>query len=119
MTLCRALTVRQPWASLIACGVKRIEIRSWATAYRGVLWIHAGAASLAQVPERYARALVLSDELPRGAIIARVDLVGVRRLGEMWGWCLERPVRLSRPVVCAGRQGLWSVPASLCARLAR
>lgn len=38
----RALTVRQPWASLIALGVKTIETRSWSTAYRGPLVIHAG-----------------------------------------------------------------------------
>lgn len=39
----RALTVRQPWASLIALGTKRIETRSWSTRYRGPLAIHAGA----------------------------------------------------------------------------
>ena len=38
----KALTVRQPWASLIALGVKRIETRSWRTSYRGPLAIHAG-----------------------------------------------------------------------------
>ncbi len=38
----KALTVRQPWASLIAVGVKTIETRSWRTEYRGPLAIHAG-----------------------------------------------------------------------------
>lgn len=38
----KALTVRQPWASLIACGAKTIETRSWRTSYRGWLAIHAG-----------------------------------------------------------------------------
>lgn len=38
----RALTIRQPWASLIAAGVKTIETRSWATSYRGSMLIHAG-----------------------------------------------------------------------------
>ena len=40
----RALTIRQPWASLIALGVKTIETRSWQTHYRGPLLIHAGKA---------------------------------------------------------------------------
>ena len=40
----RALTVRQPWASLIAAGAKTIETRSWSTGYRGDLLIHAGKA---------------------------------------------------------------------------
>ncbi len=38
----KALTLHQPWASLIACGRKRIETRSWKTDYRGPLAIHAG-----------------------------------------------------------------------------
>lgn len=39
----KAITVRQPWASLIAAGVKTIETRSWSTKYRGPLAVHAGA----------------------------------------------------------------------------
>lgn len=38
-----ALSLWQPWASLIALGVKTIETRSWSTQYRGPLAIHAGA----------------------------------------------------------------------------
>ncbi len=37
----KALTLTQPWASLVAIGAKRIETRSWKTAYRGPLAIHA------------------------------------------------------------------------------
>ena len=37
----KALTLTQPWASLMAAGAKRIETRSWATSYRGELVIHA------------------------------------------------------------------------------
>lgn len=39
----KALTLYQPWATLVALGVKTIETRSWATKYRGPLAIHAGA----------------------------------------------------------------------------
>lgn len=38
----KAITLTQPWASLVAIGAKRIETRSWATKYRGPLAIHAG-----------------------------------------------------------------------------
>lgn len=41
----RALTIHQPWASLVALGVKTIETRSWRTSYRGPLAIHAGQRS--------------------------------------------------------------------------
>lgn len=37
----KALTVYQPWASLLACGAKQYETRSWATKYRGPIVIHA------------------------------------------------------------------------------
>lgn len=35
----KALSIWQPWASLIACGSKRFETRSWRTNYRGPLVI--------------------------------------------------------------------------------
>ncbi len=36
----KALTLYQPWATLVALGAKRIETRSWTTKYRGPLAIH-------------------------------------------------------------------------------
>lgn len=38
----KALTLYEPWASLVAIGAKKIETRSWPTNYRGPLAIHAG-----------------------------------------------------------------------------
>jgi len=37
----KAITIWQPWATLIAIGAKQFETRSWATNYRGPLAIHA------------------------------------------------------------------------------
>lgn len=37
----KALTLYQPWATLVAIGAKTIETRSWSTNYRGPLAIHA------------------------------------------------------------------------------
>lgn len=37
----KALTLTQPWASLMALQKKRIETRGWSTGYRGDLVIHA------------------------------------------------------------------------------
>ena len=42
----KVLTLHQPWASLVALGVKTIETRSWSTKYRGPLAIHAGAKAV-------------------------------------------------------------------------
>lgn len=38
----KALTLTEPWASLVAIGAKRIETRSWPAYYRGRIAIHAG-----------------------------------------------------------------------------
>jgi hypothetical protein len=40
----KALTLTQPWATLVAIGAKRIETRSWKTSYRGPIAIHAAKA---------------------------------------------------------------------------
>jgi activating signal cointegrator 1 len=37
----KALSLTQPWATLVAIGAKRIETRSWSTPYRGPVAIHA------------------------------------------------------------------------------
>jgi hypothetical protein len=39
----KALSLHQPWASLVASGAKRVETRSWRTSYRGPLAVHASA----------------------------------------------------------------------------
>jgi hypothetical protein len=40
----KALTIHQPWAALLAYGDKRYETRSWSTAFRGRIAIHAGVS---------------------------------------------------------------------------
>lgn len=45
----KAITIWQPWASLLACGAKGYETRSWATSYRGPIAIHAAAIKIPQV----------------------------------------------------------------------
>jgi len=37
----KAITIREPWATLVAIGAKQIETRSWPTSYRGPIAIHA------------------------------------------------------------------------------
>lgn len=39
----KALSLTQPWATLVAISAKQIETRSWQSAYRGTLAIHATA----------------------------------------------------------------------------
>jgi hypothetical protein len=84
----KAITLWQPWASLVAIGSKRIETRSWSTSYRGLLAIHAAkrfpkeAMDLCQLdPFRGALwpfwnrlGFVVVNALPRGSIVAVCEL---------------------------------------------
>lgn len=86
----KAITLHQPWASLVALGEKRIEARSWQTHYRGPIAIHAGLAFtdgqqalMRDEPFRSvlhaARHLRLSH-LPRGFVVATAELWDVRAI---------------------------------------
>lgn len=133
----KAITLWQPWSSLIAIGAKRIETRSWATPYRGPLAIHASKRVPLDVTDFYAEnALpsVLTDagyktlaDLPCGLILATCRLVDVLPttdefltnvlLTPEWNygdyspgrfaWLLDDITRLDPPVPASGRQGLW------------
>ena len=37
----KALSIKEPFASLVSLGIKKIETRSWKTNYRGEIYIHA------------------------------------------------------------------------------
>lgn len=78
----KVLTIKQPWASLIALGEKKIETRSWKTSYRGTLLIHAGKKIETSICKQdpfteilYKHNIVLEQNMPVGAIIAKCELV--------------------------------------------
>ena len=87
----KALTIWQPWASLIACGAKQYETRSWATKYRGPIAIHAAARYIRKwdLPVGLTKAADVEMEagrcpkwgtIPFGAVIATAELVNVWRI---------------------------------------
>ena len=69
----KALTISQPFASLIANGEKWIENRRWYCGYRGPLAIHAGKGTQYLDREEI-------KEFVTGAIIAVCDMVGCVKL---------------------------------------
>lgn len=46
----KAISLWQPWASLMALGLKTVETRSWETSYKGPLAIQAAKRRVSQVP---------------------------------------------------------------------
>ena len=102
----KVLSLRQPWASLIADGSKTIETRTWRTDYRGPLAIHASARPY--------------EDLPTGGIIAVAWLYDCRPMKEVdeaaacielyggaYAWLLSdvQPIGL---IPCKGMLGLWT-----------
>lgn len=83
----KAITIWQPWASLVSCGAKKYETRGWLTNYRGPIAIHAALKGVAppypelrRALDKYAEKIGSFDDLPRGAIIATAELVNIWRI---------------------------------------
>lgn len=67
----KAITIKQPFASLIAAGLKEYEFRTWKTKYRGEILIHAGKGVDKKAMKKFEQ---LNLEYPSGCIIAKVTL---------------------------------------------
>ena len=87
----KALSLTQPWATLIAVGAKRIETRSWSTPFRGLIAIHASKSMPGYCRDLCAEQPFLRElthaglsmpELPLGAIVATCRLVYVFLTGD-------------------------------------
>lgn len=84
----KVITIRQPWASLIALCEKRFETRSWRTTYRGELAIHAGKnidkAACQQEPIRsvLAKHGYNAVNMPTGVILATCKLSNCLKVTE-------------------------------------
>jgi hypothetical protein len=86
----KVLSIKQPWASLIASGIKDIENRTWKTNFRGRILIHASAATVFDafmpIPIRD-RGVTVNEwlerngyewnynNIPHSAIIGEVDII--------------------------------------------
>jgi activating signal cointegrator 1 len=118
----KALTICQPYAELIMRGDKPIENRTWPTAHRGDLVIHAGKSRDWLDPDDEAQ----YPDMPFGALVGIAKLVACLDYEAKWPeqyrhlhnhehangpycWILEGVVRFRQPVPYRGAQGLWAV----------
>lgn len=76
----KAITLLQPWATLVAIGAKRFETRSWRTEYRGPLAIHASASfprvnqRLCWTPAFRVALRSVPNGLPTGCVLATCEV---------------------------------------------
>lgn len=131
----KALTLWRPWPAMIIhvpeAQAKRVENRGWRPPSGLIghrIAIHAGEhldhRALAEC--RY----MLGDAAPTDAqclakgIVGTAVVKGVCTQADMrwfvgpFGWILTDVVTLPEPIPCKGRQGLWTVPPEIAARLA-
>lgn len=131
----KALSLWQPWASLMAFGAKRYETRSYPTGAFGVLAIHAAKKNDADClalcrQEPFRTALIgggidFIGDLPFGAVVAVGRLIACHRVEDMrdslseqelafgdyrdgrFAWEWELMERLELPIPAIGKQGFW------------
>ena len=137
----KALSLWQPWASLMASGLKTIETRHWPTHYRGLLAIHAAKRPVGWrerglldewAEEAYISYVIAGSDFPLGAIVALVELysctpaVQLAETGlsdselefgnfsdDRWAWITRNPQAINPPIPYRGRQGIFNIPNSV------
>lgn len=135
----KALSLWQPWASLVACGAKTIETRHWPAPAMMIgerIAIHAAKRTthleLATLDPRAARALAGALPLPLGCIICTVVIESTREItiehrmilaqyrpdelafGDFtrgrYAWQLAHLELVAPPIPTVGRQRFFDVP---------
>jgi hypothetical protein len=139
----KAVSIKQPWANLIAYGLKDIESRTWQTNYRGPLAIHA-SKKVDQAGVEWLKGYFLPDEInkfekSRGAIIGICNLKNIYRYSSerafldhfdrhfvplnamvKYGWELSNITPLDFPIPYRGALGLFEIDSHLvCKNLFR
>lgn len=138
----RALTISQPFASLIADGQKWVENRTWFASYTGPLMIHAGRGTqylhkneLRNYPTGAIVAVcrmvccvhvqTLRDRLAQGERLSHLTLPEMSRIADHahtegpWAWVLAEVTKLAKPVPCSGQQGIWEPPLEVVGQVQR
>ncbi len=128
----KVLSIKEPFASLVLLGIKKIETRSWKTKYRGEIYIHASLTRSAikdkKREERLFSLLPNNYNFKYGKIICKaylkdciymdekfIDnikkdkteyLCGHYKIGR-YAWVLD-DVKLVKEVPAKGRLGIWN-----------
>ena len=123
----KVITLKQPWATLVAEGYKKYEFRSWKTNYRGEIYIHAGKGVDKSSMKRFES---LNLEYPTSKIIAKVKITDCILLDEKtnnkiekeneliygsslnregYAWKLENVTKINCDKIIKGKLSIWEI----------
>lgn len=125
----KAITILDPWATLICEGKKTVETRNWDTDYRGKILIHVSKRSMPDKNyEEYLNKNFVEHLSCKGCIIGEVELVDIRpfeevlpeiilnkdiinyctvEMGSQFAWILKDAKIYDKPIPARGNLGLW------------
>lgn len=137
----KAITIRQPWAALVAEGRKDVENRSQPWHHRGRVAIHSSQTvdwaafndpEVERITGYPAGTTALMDPRYRFGHVLAVAILGGAHRSEpgcctspwarpaaAWHLQLHSAVQLPRPVYASGRLGLWELPPHAMADVVR
>jgi len=128
----KALSIHQPFASAIIEGVKKVENRTW-----GYLSLTGQTIAIHATSKRWNPGLLEKSQIRKlwpkchdpksfklGCILGTVRIRAILGVddpavrNDPWStgpkcWLLTAPLKLRKPIYCAGKKGLWTLPDSI------
>ena len=123
----KIITLKQPWATLIAEGYKDYEFRTWNTKYRGEILIHAGIAIDKPAMKKFE---YLNLEYPISKIVTKVTIVDTIKLNsdiakkiltktntydennynrDDYAWQLTNVQKINSDPIIKGQLSIWNI----------
>ena len=89
----KVLTIKEPYATFIMQGLKKIETRSWNTKYRGEIYIHAGKSKdfIKKIKNENNNEYILGQY--------KVD---------RYAWALKNVQKLDKKIPAKGKLNIWT-----------
>ena len=126
----KCLSLKQPYAQLVASGKKTIELRTWNTKFRGEFLIH---ASKKIDVKAYERLKIDPHSLITGAIIGKVNLYDVKSYDSReslmrdrkrhfadvddidpgFGFKIKDAQKFREPIIIPGKLGFFNIEIKL------
>lgn len=124
----KCISLKQPYAELLAIGKKTIETRGWSTKFRGIFLIHASKTVDVEACKHYE---IDMDRIAKGAVIGKAVIYDVKKYTNanefdldknkhlslkklvsnknMYGFLIKDAIKFDDAAPCLGRMGFFDV----------